>query len=85
MPVYEYESAEHDIHVELRFPAGEKPDEIVLRRRTVPSHVTVGVGAKPPTMGQKIGAGLKKLEADGQLKIRPGDPSVAELRAATKD
>lgn len=63
MPLYEYENAEHGITHTVACGLAERPAQIVLTRRMVPSRVTIGVGAQPPTMGHKLAAGYKALEA----------------------
>jgi hypothetical protein len=67
MPAYEFENEEHAVVLVAQFPVNARPDEIVLRRRTVPSRVTIGTGAKPPTMSDKLARGYKDLESRGQL------------------
>lgn len=73
MPIYEYENPEHGITVALRMPVNERKNEIILKRKQIPSHLTVGVGAKPPTMGEKLHQGYKVLEECGQLKETGGN------------
>jgi hypothetical protein len=73
MPLYEFENEEHGIRVTLPLPVKGRPDAIVLKRRTVPSRVTVGVGAKPPTHSDKLREGYKKLEEAGGLQERGGN------------
>lgn len=73
MPLYEYENAEHGITTTIACPLDRRPEEIVLRRRSVPSRITVGTGAKPPTMGDKLAQGYKALENAGQLTDRGGN------------
>lgn len=68
MPLYEFENVQHDIRVTLPLPVEGRPDEIVLKRRTVPSRITVGVGTKPPTLSQKLAQGYKRLEETGALR-----------------
>lgn len=62
MPLYEYENREHGITHTVACPLAQRPEQIVLTRRTVPSRITVGVGARPPTMGDKLAQGYKALE-----------------------
>lgn len=71
MPTYEYANEELGIEVTVRMPVDARPDQIVLRRRSVPSRVTVGTGARPPSIGDKLAAGYKALENAGQLRDSP--------------
>lgn len=82
MPLYEYANDEHGLTQTLQFPVNGRPDEIVLRRRTVPSRVTIGTGAKPPTMSDKLAQGYKDLEARGQLKPGPATPTTQQIKQA---
>lgn len=71
MPLYEYVS-EHGQTVLLPRPVDLRDAPVVLggvrfRRRTVPSRVTIGSGARPPTLGDKLAKGYKHLEETGQL------------------
>jgi hypothetical protein len=80
MPVYEYENQRHGVRVLVRCAVDRRPRTLVLRRRAVPSHITFGVGTKPPSMGDKLAAGYKKLEDLGQLSDAKG---TAHLDAKT--
>lgn len=73
MPAYEYENEEHGLRVVVAFPVAARPDVITLKRRTVPTRVFVGVGALPPTTGDKLQQGYKDLEEKGQLRDRGGN------------
>ena len=70
MPLYEFENAEHSVTLLAQFPAHARPDTITLTRRTVPSRVSICVGAQPPTMSDKLAAGYKHLEDTGKLAAR---------------
>lgn len=82
MPLYEFINEEHGLTQTLQFPVGSRPDEIVLRRRTVPSRVTIGTGAKAPTMSDKLAQGYKDLESRGQLKAGPNTPTTQQIKQA---
>lgn len=82
MPLYEYENADHAVVLLAQFPVADRPDEIVLRRRTVPSRVTICTGAQAPTMSDKLAQGYKDLEARGQLKAGPKTLSTAAIKRA---
>lgn len=82
MPLYEYENAEHAVVLLAQFPVNARPDEIVLKRRTVPSRVTVCTGAKAPTMSDKLAQGYKELESRGQLKAGPKTLSTRAIKQA---
>lgn len=71
MPSYEYATDDGEVSVILHRPVEERDAPVVLKRRTVPSRLTVGTGAKPETMGSKLRKGYYKLEERGQLKDRP--------------
>jgi hypothetical protein len=87
MPLYEYVSPEGSTvllprPVDLR----DAPVQIAgvsFRRRTVPSRITVGSGARPPTMGAKLAEGYKRLEQAGQYSDKnPNYLSEAEIKRA---
>ena len=82
MPVYEFECPQHDLTVDVHFPVGTAPDEIVLRRVRVPRTIATVTGARPPTGGEQMLAGYKKLEERGQLSARPGSFTPAQIKAA---
>lgn len=82
MPCYEFENEEHGIRLVLPLSVYGRPDTIVLRRRTVPSRVTIGVGAKPPTDGEKLAAGYKQIEDRGQLQTGGNYLDVATIKRA---
>ena len=70
MPLYEFQNDEHSVTCCVHFPADARPDTITLTRRTVPSRVSICVGAQPPTMSDKLAAGYKHLEDTGKLAAR---------------
>lgn len=82
MPLYEFENEEHAVVLLAQFPVNARPDEIVLKRRTVPSRVTVCTGAKAPTMSDKLAQGYKELESRGQLKAGPKTLSTRAIKQA---
>lgn len=82
MPIYEYENQEHAVVLLAQFPISARPDEIVLRRRTVPSRVTICTGARAPTMSDKLAQGYKDLESRGQLKPGPKTMSTQAIKRA---
>ena len=84
MPAYEFENRRHGVHVTLVFPVDKRPSKIVLKRRSVPSQITVGVGAKPETLGSKLQRGYRDLEEKGTFrgKPKPGQMSVAQIQKA---
>lgn len=69
MPLYEFTNDEHGIAVDLPFPVEGRPDEIVLKRRTVPSRVSVKAFASAPTdnPADRVLSGYKALEDSGRL------------------
>lgn len=69
MPLYEFTNDEHGIAVDVPFAVADRPDEIVLRRRTVPSRVSVrGItGAPTPDAADQVLNGYKALESAGKL------------------
>lgn len=71
MPTYVYENAEHGFVAELICPVGERPDEIVLKRRTVPDRVAI-VGSAKSEVLERLSPehGYKRLEERGQLDRR---------------
>lgn len=86
MPLYEYAS-EQGQTVLLRRPVDLRDapvfiDGVKLRRRTVPSRITIGTGAKPETHGAKIARGYKHLEETGQLSDRPNYLPAAAVKQA---
>ena len=82
MPLYEYTNEQHGLKHAIQFPVNGRPDEIVLRRCTVPSRITIGTGAKPPTMSDKLAQGYKDLESRGQLKQGPATLSTQQIKQA---
>jgi hypothetical protein len=82
MPLYEFENTEHGIRIDLPLPVDARPDTIVLVRRTVPSRVTVGVGARPATQGEALLQSYKAMESQGKLTQSSNYLSVAEVKRA---
>lgn len=89
MPLYEFINKEHGVRVDVIYPVNERPasivrDGIVLTRATVPSRITVGVGAKPPTFTDKLRKGYKEREEAGDFrgKRKPGYLSDAQIKKA---
>lgn len=81
-PGVEFYSAEHDVTVRLQPSRARTPRKLVLRRRQVPSRIMVGVGARPPTVSDKMRVGYKKLEEKGQLKDHPNYLPVSAIKKA---
>ncbi|WP_404422910.1 hypothetical protein [Nibricoccus sp. IMCC34717] len=82
MPLYQFISEAHGVELDLQFPVDARPDEIVLRRRTVPARVGTITGARPPSMGESLAQGYRKLEEQGKLKDAPGYLPIAKVKAA---
>lgn len=83
MPMYEFVNEDLGVKLDVQFPVDARPDEIVLQRKRVPSRVTVGVGALPPTEGKKLLDGYKQLEERGQFEDRPGYYTAKQIKAAS--
>jgi len=71
MPAYEYESDQGGTITLVR-PVDQRDAMVLIRgtryrRRTVPSRITVGSGAKPETIGAKLTKGYHQLENLGKL------------------
>jgi hypothetical protein len=82
MPLYQFESEEHGVSVDLPFAVDARPQTIVLRRRTIPVRVGTITGAKPPTMGEQLAAGYKRLEDKGQLQSGPSHLPLSTVKRA---
>jgi hypothetical protein len=82
MPLYEFVNDELGVKLDIPFPVDLRPDQIVLKRKSVPSRITVGVGAKPLTTGEKVLTGFRKMEANGKLPDRPGYLSATQIKKA---
>ncbi|PAW75171.1 MAG: hypothetical protein B9S38_02475 [Verrucomicrobiia bacterium Tous-C4TDCM] len=72
MPVYEYQTPEGQ-SVLLHRPVEDRDlpaihEGQVLRRKQVPTCISVGVGAKPETMSQKTWKGYRDMELRGGLR-----------------
>jgi hypothetical protein len=75
MPVYEYTNADGTQTVLLRRPVDQRDAPVLhagvrLRRRAIPTRLTVGTGAKPESMGSRLARGYKALEAQGGFDDR---------------
>ena len=84
MPMYEFVNERLGVKLDVQFPVDERPDEIVLQRKRVPSRVTVGTGAQPQTGGQELLQEYKRLEEQGQFVERPGYYSAKQIKAAAQ-
>ena len=82
MPLYEFINEEHGIRVTVPFPVNDRPNAITLTRAAVPSSITVGVGARPPTEGEKIAQAYKKVEQAGGLRSGGNYLSTAAVKRA---
>lgn len=87
MPIYEFENVEAGVKTLMRFPVEERPDQvvqdgIVLKRVRIPSGLTVGVGAREMTTGEKVLTGFRKLEANGKLRDHPNYLSAETIKKA---
>lgn len=86
MPLYEYQSPAGLSVLEHR-PVDRRDDPLVLEgvtftRRTVPSRLTIGVGARPETTSEKTWKGYRHLELAGKLDDRPGYLPASKVKAA---
>lgn len=73
MPLYEFKNEEHGVAVQILFAVADRPGEIILKRASVPSRITVGTGARPDTHSSRVLKGYRKLEsAAGGLSAAPG-------------
>ena len=85
MPIYEFQCGERTL---LRHRPGHERDLPVeingqsYQRRTIPTRLSVGVGARAETMSQKTWKGYRDLEMKGQLQDRPGYLPAAQVKAA---
>lgn len=84
MPLYEFENKELGIRVDVPFPVNERPNTITLTRAAVPRRLSVGVGAKPETLSDKLRKGYKAREERGdfQGKRAPGRLSAKQIEKA---
>lgn len=71
MPLYVFENQQYDVQVELPFAIAERPEEIVLKRKTVPDRVAIA-GSATSEVAEKLSPayGYRKLEERGQLDPR---------------
>jgi hypothetical protein len=83
MPIYEYENDQgRTLLLHRPVDQRDEPTEPGFRRRTIPSRLSVGVGAPPMSTGEELRRGYYKLEERGQLKDRPGYLSAAKVKRA---
>ena len=85
MPVYEYEVGGSTVL--LHRPVERRDDPVMIgdqlaTRRTIPSRLTVGVGARQPTMSDKTWKGYRDLELAGKLNDHPGYMPAAKVKEA---
>jgi hypothetical protein len=85
MPIYEYEGDGRSIL--LRRPVAGRNRPVVINgqrwvRRTVPTRINVGTGAKPETQSQRTWRGYRDLEMAGKLDDRPGYLPAATIKRA---
>lgn len=86
MPVYEYANGAGQTLL-LRRPVDQRDAPVMapggpFRRRTVPSAITVGVGAKPDSMGSKLAKGYYKLEEQGKFRDHPNYLPAKKIKEA---
>lgn len=87
MPLYEYTTEDGKTSVLVPRPVDLRDAPCIingvrLRRRTVPSRITIGSGARPETMGDRLTKGYRHLETTGQLADRPGYLPAKTIRQA---
>ena len=82
MPLYEFTNEQHGLSVTVPFPVSDRPNSITLPRAAVPSSITVGVGARPPTEGDKIAQAYKHVEQAGGLARGGNYLSTAAVKRA---
>lgn len=85
MPLYVFENPAHGLRVELPFAIAERPDEIVLRRKTVPDRIAVaGSAASDYAQRSDLGHAYRRLEERGLLdpRTRGQGATTAARRAA---
>lgn len=71
-----------DLGYTVTVPGRGWPNELVFARRTIPERIGTICGAKPPTMGEKLSEGYKRLEDKGQLKDAPGYLPLSAVKKA---
>lgn len=85
MPVYVFENQEHGLRAELPFAIAERPDEIVLKRKTCPDTVAVA-GSATSLFAERsdLQNAYKRLEERGMLdpRKRGQGMSTADRQAA---
>lgn len=71
MPLYVFENQQHGLRAEIPFSVDERPDTIVLVRKTVPDSVAIA-GSATSTFDRLKDPlhGYKRLEERGQLDTR---------------
>lgn len=85
MPLYVFENPELGARVEVPFAIADRPDEIVLKRKTVPDRIAVaGSSQHPVEQASDLQACYKRLEERGQLdpRTRGQGMTTAERKAA---
>ncbi len=85
MPLYVFENPELGARIELPFAVAERPDEIVLKRKTVPDRIAVsGSATSEYAQHSDLGNAYKRLEERGLLdpRHRAQGATTAERRAA---
>lgn len=87
MPLYEYVSDSGKTTL-LRRPVDQRDAPVLMggerfRRQTMPSRFTVGTGARPEQMGEKLRRGYYKLEEQGKLSDKnPRYLPVSKIKEA---
>ena len=83
MPVYEFHDETSGARAEIYYPVGQAPDQITLKRVRIPSRVGVCTGARPPSSGEQLMAGYRKLEEKpGGLPKRPRGFTADQIKRA---
>ncbi|HLP07943.1 MAG TPA: hypothetical protein VK178_07240 [Opitutaceae bacterium] len=85
MPVYVFENKELGLRAELPFPVAERPEQIVLTRKTVPDTVAIaGSATSILAESSDLARAYKRLEERGALdpRNRGQGMSDAERKAA---
>lgn len=85
MPLYVFENPELGARLELPFAVADRPDEIVLKRKTVPDRIAVaGSATSEYAQRSDLGHAYQRLEERGLLdpRQRGQGATTAERRAA---
>lgn len=85
MPLYVFENPAYGLRAEVLFAIAERPDEIVLKRKTVPDRIAVaGSAASDYAQRSDLGYAYKRLEERGLLdpRTRGQGATTAARRAA---